>query len=363
MSGKIVRVNEALRDKPELVNSDPYGEGWMLVVELSDPAEAEKLMDADAYTAFVEAGGHCRIRVSPSWVPFTHLGSHHGVSSPEMAYYACATYMSRRRSSGERAAAPMKRTVKTGAMKAAQTARISASDAACLSPNRRSPARRPGTRDSQDHGEDTGRDAGADNESDHGHNNWQASATLASCDLRRAERASAAGGRLEELLRRATLAHGAGHSLDRRGGSGLRLSDRRDTAGPGEPARRGVSGVCAVGPLVPTPTATPKPKVPAPGVNPGQQAIIDKITAVFGSYAPGAINIARCESGFDPNARNVIAIGGSHASGVFQILYPSTWNGTSYKSYSPYDADANIHAAYEIFHRDGNSWREWACRP
>jgi len=116
-------------------------------------------------------------------------------------------------------------------------------------------------------------------------------------------------------------------------------------------------------PWIPTPTATPKPKVPAPGVNPGQQAIIDKITAVFGGYAPGAINIARCESGFDPNARNVIAIGGSHASGVFQILYPSTWNTTSYKSYSPYDADANIHAAYEIFRRDGYSWREWACRP
>jgi len=116
-------------------------------------------------------------------------------------------------------------------------------------------------------------------------------------------------------------------------------------------------------PWVAPPTATPKPKVPAPGVNPGQQAIIDKITAVFGGYAPGAINIARCESGFDPNARNVIAIGGSHASGVFQILYPSTWNGTSYKSYSPYDADANIHAAYEIFRRDGYSWREWACRP
>jgi hypothetical protein len=116
-------------------------------------------------------------------------------------------------------------------------------------------------------------------------------------------------------------------------------------------------------PWVPTPTATPKPKVPAPGVNPGQQAIIDKITAVFGAYAPGAINIARCESGFDPNARNVIAIGGSHASGVFQILYPSTWNGTSYKSYSPYDADANIRAAHEIFVRDGYSWREWACKP
>jgi hypothetical protein len=118
-------------------------------------------------------------------------------------------------------------------------------------------------------------------------------------------------------------------------------------------------------PWVPTPTATPKPVIqrPAPGVNPGQQAIIDKITAVFGSYAPGAINIARCESDFDPNSWNSIAIGGSHASGVFQILYPSTWNGTSYARYSPYDADANIHAAYEIFVRDGYSWREWACKP
>ncbi|HEY7020398.1 MAG TPA: hypothetical protein VH349_04720 [Ktedonobacterales bacterium] len=116
-------------------------------------------------------------------------------------------------------------------------------------------------------------------------------------------------------------------------------------------------------PWVAPPTATPKPYVPPRGANPGQQAIIDKITAVFGSYAPGAINVARCESGFDPNARNTIAIGGSHASGVFQILYPSTWNGTSYASYSPYDADANIHAAYEIFRRDGYSWREWACKP
>jgi glycine cleavage system H protein len=58
LSGKIVRVNEALRDTPELVNSDPYGEGWMLVIELSDPAQAEKLMDADAYTAFLETSGH-----------------------------------------------------------------------------------------------------------------------------------------------------------------------------------------------------------------------------------------------------------------------------------------------------------------
>ena len=119
--------------------------------------------------------------------------------------------------------------------------------------------------------------------------------------------------------------------------------------------------------FAPTPTATPKPKpsysYPSKGVNPGTQAIINEITAVFGSYAQGALNIAKCESGYDPNAVNSYPIGNSHASGVFQILYPSTWNTTSYAAYSPFDYDKNIRAAYEIFHRDGNSWREWACKP
>jgi glycine cleavage system H protein len=49
VSGKIVAVNEKLPDKPELVNSDPYGEAWMVKVELSDPAELEGLLDAVAY--------------------------------------------------------------------------------------------------------------------------------------------------------------------------------------------------------------------------------------------------------------------------------------------------------------------------
>jgi hypothetical protein len=119
--------------------------------------------------------------------------------------------------------------------------------------------------------------------------------------------------------------------------------------------------------FVPTPTATPKPKPsytgPVKGANPGQQVIINEINAVFGAYAAGALNIARCESGYDPNAVNSYPIGNSHASGVFQILYPSTWNTASYRNYSPFDYDKNIHAAYEIFHRDGNSWREWACKP
>ncbi len=49
VSGKIVAVNEALPDTPEKVNSDPFGEAWMVKVELSNPGELDQLMDADAY--------------------------------------------------------------------------------------------------------------------------------------------------------------------------------------------------------------------------------------------------------------------------------------------------------------------------
>jgi glycine cleavage system H protein len=58
LGGRLVRVNEALRDQPELVNSDPYGQGWMLVLELSDPAQANTLMDAQQYEQFARSGGH-----------------------------------------------------------------------------------------------------------------------------------------------------------------------------------------------------------------------------------------------------------------------------------------------------------------
>jgi glycine cleavage system H protein len=51
VSGTVVEVNEALRDAPELLNSDPFGEGWIARVELGDAAELEGLMDADAYAA------------------------------------------------------------------------------------------------------------------------------------------------------------------------------------------------------------------------------------------------------------------------------------------------------------------------
>ncbi len=85
------------------------------------------------------------------------------------------------------------------------------------------------------------------------------------------------------------------------------------------------------------------------------------INQVFGSYAGGALNVARCESGFNPLAYNPISNGGNHAEGVFQILYPSTWDGTSEAANSPYNAMANILAAHQIFVRDGYSWREWSC--
>ena len=96
--------------------------------------------------------------------------------------------------------------------------------------------------------------------------------------------------------------------------------------------------------------------------NPGQAAVIAESRAVFGPYAGQALAIARCESGYNPSAWNPISIGGAHAAGVFQILDSSTWRSTSYAGQSPYNAYANIHAAYQIFQRDGYSWREWQCR-
>ena len=54
LSGEIVAVNEALSDAPEKVNHDPYGEGWLVKVKLSDPAETDALMDAAAYEATLD---------------------------------------------------------------------------------------------------------------------------------------------------------------------------------------------------------------------------------------------------------------------------------------------------------------------
>jgi glycine cleavage system H protein len=51
MSGEIVEVNTALADTPEKINDDPYGEGWMVKVKLSDPSQKESLLDAATYTS------------------------------------------------------------------------------------------------------------------------------------------------------------------------------------------------------------------------------------------------------------------------------------------------------------------------
>jgi len=53
VSGKIVEVNPNLENAPESVNTDPYGEGWMIKIEISDPSEIDALLDADAYKAIL----------------------------------------------------------------------------------------------------------------------------------------------------------------------------------------------------------------------------------------------------------------------------------------------------------------------
>jgi glycine cleavage system H protein len=49
LSGEIVEVNEGLKDSPEQINEDSYGEGWLVKIKLSDPSESDSLMDADSY--------------------------------------------------------------------------------------------------------------------------------------------------------------------------------------------------------------------------------------------------------------------------------------------------------------------------
>lgn len=51
VSGQVVEINEALREAPELLNADPFGEGWIVKVELSNQGELDALLDAEAYTA------------------------------------------------------------------------------------------------------------------------------------------------------------------------------------------------------------------------------------------------------------------------------------------------------------------------
>lgn len=53
-SGEVLEQNPALEDQPELVNQDPYGEGWMIKIALADPAELDSLLDAAAYESLIK---------------------------------------------------------------------------------------------------------------------------------------------------------------------------------------------------------------------------------------------------------------------------------------------------------------------
>jgi len=58
LSGEVVAVNDALAKKPELVNTAPYGEGWMIAIALADPGEYDALLTPDAYERLIAAAGH-----------------------------------------------------------------------------------------------------------------------------------------------------------------------------------------------------------------------------------------------------------------------------------------------------------------
>jgi len=53
LSGQVEEANESLKDSPEIINQDPYGQGWMVKIKISDPAELGTLMTPEAYRAFV----------------------------------------------------------------------------------------------------------------------------------------------------------------------------------------------------------------------------------------------------------------------------------------------------------------------
>lgn len=55
ISGEVTEFNEALEDEPELVNSDPYGKGWMIKIKISDASQLENLLNAEAYQALIQA--------------------------------------------------------------------------------------------------------------------------------------------------------------------------------------------------------------------------------------------------------------------------------------------------------------------
>ena len=52
--GKIIKINEDLEEAPSLVNSDPYGDGWLFRIDPSDPEELSELLDAESYSSYME---------------------------------------------------------------------------------------------------------------------------------------------------------------------------------------------------------------------------------------------------------------------------------------------------------------------
>ncbi|MFP4198109.1 MAG: glycine cleavage system protein GcvH [Halanaerobium sp.] len=54
VSGRVIEVNEALLDNPELINDDPYGEGWLIKVDPADDSELDELLSAEEYAEFIE---------------------------------------------------------------------------------------------------------------------------------------------------------------------------------------------------------------------------------------------------------------------------------------------------------------------
>lgn len=54
LSGKVLEVNDTLLDSPEMINEDPFGEGWMIKMEIKNPAEAENLLDVAAYQKMIQ---------------------------------------------------------------------------------------------------------------------------------------------------------------------------------------------------------------------------------------------------------------------------------------------------------------------
>jgi glycine cleavage system H protein len=55
VAGEIIESNEVLEDAPETINNDPYGEGWIIKIRITDPSQIDELMDAAAYAEFIEA--------------------------------------------------------------------------------------------------------------------------------------------------------------------------------------------------------------------------------------------------------------------------------------------------------------------